>query len=659
MPEKPQRGAAGRRGVRRARHQVGPGFDPGRRALIGLAASLAVPLLMPAARAVRAAGAGLPEADSPVLRVEHFRMSGDGADWSGALNRALIAARAGRRDLVMPAVPEVLLLASAVEIVPDADGWTPVIHGNGARFRLGNVSAGFRYRGRKDGAPENPLMGGIRDIEIDYAGIGDPASNSGARGVYLSNGGGSLTFERVRGQNMAFGYHIQNWRYADGGSPGGGITTRDCDCRGMPSSDRSAKWYPFADQGDLSVDMPGDVVAPGQIAVIATPDEGITSYGARRAARSLLWANETSRPIRVPAVLSAEALAQSGLSLKGAAAMVNGRMLDAVTWAYWTSGGRRLADCIVPAETGLIDGADHDGGYYGTMLSGTRSYNVKRYRSRNNVRGIAGQNGARNVHLRDVSIARSLSSAILAGYNAPGWRIEDFEIEASSDRWVGEALIHLQLGAGAAVIGRGCIRMSDNQRTGQYAIRIGPNSPDCRIEGPVTITGDCAKAYVVVESAWDQTLTARHRESYANADYREIASIPMTGISLRNITIAASPAKAAAAPTAIAIIQAGDIAIAGLLIENITITSGRHGADLKFITSTIGSHAPAIEDVSIIDFATFHDVHGQRPWRRARVVAAQGMKPFQCLRNVSGLQDRCSRQPVVACWPGGSVLSPS
>ncbi|MDG2004490.1 MAG: hypothetical protein P8J20_14290 [Novosphingobium sp.] len=551
-----------------------------------------------------------------------------------------------RRDVEILPSSGLLPILSLVEIIPDASGWTPVIFANHNRFRLGNVTAGFRYRGRKDGAPENPLSGGMRDCVIDYDNIGNPKGNSGARGVYISNGGGQLRLERIRGVNMYFGYHIQNWRYADGGHPGGGITTVDCDCKGNPSDHLVPKWYPFGDQGDVSVEMPGDLIAPGQSAVIATPEERLTSYGAKRPARTRIWSNATRMPIRVPETLSAAALSAAGLARGGETARVHNKTtLGAAIHAYWTSGGRRKPDCVVKAETGRIDGADHDGGYYGTMLQGTREYFVSGYRSRNNVRGIAGQQGAHNVHLRDIAISRSTSSAILAGYNSTGWTIDDFTIEASNERWVGESLINIQLGAGGARIGRGRIAMGNDIKSGQYAVKFGPNSPGCRIDGPLEITGDCSRAYIAVESAMDKTLSARHPENYAQFDYSGLASLAMTGIRLRNITIQANSVKPRV-PTAIAIIQAsdgapsqgyhGDIGISDLVIENVTITSDKHAAQLKLIQSAGPSNPDRrIRGVTMRNFRTPATV------RRGNHMMdlPDGLEHFSQLSDVSGMPD--------------------
>ncbi len=541
------------------------------------------------------------EREAP-LPVSAFREPGDGADWSPALNRAFARASQLRRNLEMPRASQPLLLAGAVDIAPDAGGMTPWLYGRGAGVRLANVGAGFRYRGRKDGMRENPLAGGMSDLVIDYRGIGDPAVNSGARGVYISNGGGSLTFERVRGVGMAFGYHIQNWRYADGGHPGGRLTTRDCDCSGVAADHAAPKWYPFGDQGDLSIGMPGDLVKPGQATVIATVEHQLASYAAFRPAQAVYWRNRTTRPVRIPDALTAAALTEAGLVRGPASASLHGTMLDAITHAYWSSGGRRSGDCVVRAEGGLIDGADHDGGYYGTMLSGVESYEVRDYRTRNNVRGIAGQHGARRVTLQGVRIARSQSSAILAGYDAPDWRIDDFEIEASNDRWIGEALMNFQLGAANTVVGRGSIRMGDDQKTGQYAVKFGPNSPGCRIDGPLTISGDCARAYIAVESAWDRSLSRANPENYAQHDYRGIASLAMEDIALTNITIAAKSVDQQV-PTAIAVIQASDgdaaagghgmVPIVDLTIDNVAILSDKHRADVKLIRSVPARTAAA------------------------------------------------------------------
>lgn len=615
-----------------------------RRAIQGLAVTLAAPGWAASGRI-----SGNPRAEtedsgkSPII-VDDLRSSADGLDWAVAFNRALNLARRERRNVMVGGSGRTTSLLTTIEIIPAADGWTPTIFANDSHFILGNVGAGFRYRGRKDGALENPRSGGLRDCVIDYASIGDPKVNSGPRGIYLSNGGGSLRFERVRGVNMFFGCHIQNWRYADGGSPGGGITTVDCDCHGWPSDDRSHKWYPFCDQGDVTIDMPGDTIAVGASAVIATPQNRVTGYAAQQPARALFWTNNTGMPVRIPDELSEEALKSAGLTQGKETGVIDGLTLSALTVAYWKSGGKRQPDCVIQAQTGLIDGADHDGGYYGTMLQGTREYVVKRYRTRNNVRGIAGQEGAKNVRLNDVEIRRSVSSAILAGYNASGWTIDNFIIEASNDRWVGEALINLQLGASGARIGRGEILMGDDQKTGQYAVKFGPNSPNCRIDGPLLIKGDCAKAYVAVESAWDRKLSSKYKESYAQIDYSGIASQPMTNIRLCNLRIEAQSVRATV-PTAIAIIQANDgsisngfhgpIGVSDLIVENVVITSTKHECYLKLIESDDAPSA-GIRNVVLRNFLT-----PPSGGKSTKLTLPDGMRHFRCAQNVSNLADHC------------------
>lgn len=622
--------------------------SPNRRRLIGGAiCSLGVGYLAFPKRSLGLQRPYPQEEYQSLLQVEQFRHSSDGEDWAPAFNRAL--AEAGRRgkDVEVGGTGQRLPLFSLVEIVPENDGWTPTIYAKDSIFVLHRVGSGFRYRGIKDGAPANAVRGGIQDCIIDYGNLGDPAVNAGPRGVFLSNAGGELQLFRVRGVNISFGYHIQNWRYADGGRPGGGLTTIGCDCRGPISSDRSRKWYPFGDQGDLTIDMPGDIVPAGEMAVIATTEDAPTSYGARRPARAMFWANDGTVPVRVPNDLSRPSLMAAGLTEKGEKRRFGKQELDAITYAYWSSGGAKKPDCVVQAQTGLISSVKHDGGYYGTMLQGTREYVVADFQSRNNVRGIVGQQGAKNVHLSEIRISETLSSAILAGYNAPGWSIEEFLIEASNDRWVGEALINLQLGAAGATIGRGNIRMGDNQKNGQYAVKFGPNSPGCRIEGPLQISGDCARAYVAVESAWNDRLAATYPESYSRFDYRGIASVPMDGIQLRNITIAAN-SRHANVPTAIAIIQAsdgnaregfhGEIGISDLVIENVIISSTKHVAYLKFIQPT--GTDPNGGNVRNVELSNFR-IPRREPSGSAKLAFPRDKAAFRCIRNVSSIADRC------------------
>lgn len=517
----------------------------------------------------------------PALLVDDFIEAGDRDDAAPALTRAFAAGLAQRRSLQL-AQGRTYSLRSAVEI-ENRDGWTPVLFGNGARIDILTEAAGFRYRGVKSGQRANPAEGGIRDLTIDANLI---AVSNGVWAITVENGGG-LVFEAVEGINFRQGYGVLNFRYADGGAPVGGVTVRDCRFSGSVL-ERTAdpKWYGFSDTGDLSSVKPGDEVPDGASRAIATVETGRNGAGMPRFAKVLHWSNRTGRPVTVPASLTESSLAGAGLTKGPASLSLNGATVSPVFFDYYSSGGTLLPDCVVPAAGGTLENYECHGSYYSAYLSGVASYTIRGYRSDLAIRGLAAEWGARRISVDDIRVRESLSSAWLFGYNCPDCSVTNFRVEELTSRWVGEALSNVQLSAPRFVLGRGSMVTRDNVTNGQYFIKASVDCSDFRVEGPVHLRGDCRKAYVCIESAYNSAVARSNPEHYPQSRiYDGGASRDMSGIRLRNIRIDAVTVKPEAA-TALCLMQVadavhGEIGLSDIVIENFHAGSPKHVHHLK------------------------------------------------------------------------------
>lgn len=536
-----------------------------------------------ASEAAAREGIGAAANDKLALLVDDYYETADGSDWAPAFTRAFAAGLTSGRELRLTS-GATYAISTAVEIENDA-GWTPTLYGNNALIDIQAEAAGFRYRGIKSGQAANPAEGGIRDLMIDANSI---AVSNGVWAITMENGGG-LTFDNVFGFGWTLGYGILNFRYADGGAPVGKPTFRNCRFTGTTLANTgSAKWYGISDSGDLSSVMPGGSIAAGAVRAVATINAtGNNGVGMPRFANVYQWTNSTGSPITVPSSLLEADLTAAGLTKGAATATLNGATVTAPVYDYYSNGGDVLPDCVVKGAGGLIDGFDCDGSYYPVYLSGVDSYDVRNYRVENPIRGFACEWGAKKVRVRGIRVRESYSSAWLFGYNCPDCSVDDFEVENITSRWVGEALNNVQLSSPRFTLGRGRMQTSSTA-TGQYFIKASVDCSDFRVDGPVYLKGDCAKAYVCVESAYNGTITAANPEHYAaSSAYDGGASNDMSGIRLRNIEIVADTTKAAyAGATAICLMQVADavngqIGLSDILLENITALSDKHVRSFK------------------------------------------------------------------------------
>ncbi len=547
------------------------------------------------------------------VQIDEFYRSIDGEDHAPALIRAFAFARdAGRPIAATPAARYRLL--QPVEIWPEVDGKIPDFDGASAEFILGstdtsvnNDACGFRIRGRKSGAASNPVAGVWHDLVINANHVQSP---NGVRGIFIENGGGDLLFRNIHGKNYIQGYHIQNFRYADGGSTNGGLNIRDCFVKGARGGARpTPRWYAISDAGDLSVAMPSDLIASGTSVVISTVQNGSTGGAVPKAATACYWKNSTTRPIAVPSDLSAASLSKAGFDQGASNIEVNGVLTPAIVADYYLSGGKRKANCVVPAEKGEIDNVRIDGGYYGAYLSGCEQYKITKYHSINAVRGIACEWGAKNISLVGANIENTLSTAILFGYNCPNGFIDKITITESNDRWIGEALINVQLSSPKFRIARTSITTGNRQISGQYHIKISVDCSDFEIVGPVVLSGDCAKAYICVESAWNSELSKGHIEHYPQSRfYSGAASNDMTGGLISNVLIHANSVKKEV-PTVLCLMQVkdsahGEIALGPVHIENIRVDSSKHKKYLKLVEGS--DPAKRIDNCSLKNCAFPH-----------------------------------------------------
>jgi len=570
--------------------------------------------------------------ESAPLLVDDFYEQEDREDDAPSFTRAYAAGLATHKHVRLTA-GRTYSFFSTVEI-GNNDGWTPGLFGNSARIDVRTEAGGFRYRGIKSGQPANAARGFIRDLTGD---ANELAISNGVWFITLENGGG-LTFDNVHGLNFKQGYGILNYRYADGGEPDGQLAVRNCRFSGVrlaSTSDR--KWYGFSDTGDLSSVRPGEAIPAGAARAVATINRGNNGVGMPRFANSHQWRNLTADSILVPPSLAEGDLISVGLTKGAASPNLNGTTVPAVVYDYYSSGGTVLADCIVQSPGGLLENFECDGAYYAAYLSGVSAYNIRDFRSAYAIRGLACEWGAKKVAVTGIRVRESLSSAWLFGYNCPDCSVDNFTVEELTNRWVGEALSNVQLSAPRFTLGGGSMVTRNNVTDGQYFIKASVDCSDFEVAGPVILRGDCRKAYVCIESAYNRRIARDNPEHYAqSAIYDGGASRDMTGIRLRNIDIQADTVKAAAA-TALCLMQVadaihGEIGLSDIVIENVRVSSPKHLHLIKFYEG--GADAKQINGVSMHQVELPATASGG-----ARMVLPRGRLHFSEVRSVTSLAD--------------------
>lgn len=536
----------------------------------------------------------------PVLTPEQFTTPvGDEHDWAPAFTAMWTTATLlDRMAEALPGRSYRLLTTVDVEPHPETGGTAPldlrgaVIKLGKDRPSIGDEYAGIRFRGVHSGRPRNISRGLLKNGTIDANNIGidpdlslttKPDFSNGVIGVMTENAS-NVIVDGLHGRNYLQGYHVLFFRYTDGGLGGDGncfLNSRVVgrDGRTNVRGTWNTKWYAHSSTCDLTVGLPGDVIAPGDSLVLSTPRT--TPFGAGlNGATPVYWINKTASPVTVPPAMSESAYRAAGLT-RGEP--------SSLTDEYRASGGSRIGRPVVRGRNNEARNLLVEGGYYGVTSIGAEEHYLDGLVLKRNVRGLAGEWSSINGRVGVVEVVDNKSSAFLLGYGCTGWRGQKLVREEGENpnAWIGEALFNIQLSSGNLRWERIETRTPPEVATGQYHIHIGPDCSDVYI-GPSILRGDCAKAWVAVESAWNTATARRHVELYSSGD--GWTAKPMHDIQFDGITIEVGTAEAVTA-TAFAILQVndavhGEARLSGVRLTGCRAISPKHAQAVKILESS-------------------------------------------------------------------------
>jgi len=231
-----------------------------------------------------------------------------------------------------------------------------------------------------------------------------------------------------------------------------------------------------------------------------------------------------------------------------------------------------------------------DGGYYGITLISALYNTVMGNTLYNNIRGIAMEWTASENIVQANRIFRNVSTGILMGYGCSDNLVDANRINTEI-QWIGEALIKCGLGSQRNTISRNKTKTSNNVATGEYHIYVHCDASDNSVLDN-ELYGDCARAYIGVESAWNSTQTAvEHFAQGKGSSLNDLSHLNMNNVAVKGNTIRAASTKSTV-PTAIYFGQINDNkgshVLSGCVIEDNVITSEKHIAQLKVIEMSSG-----------------------------------------------------------------------
>ncbi len=521
---------------------------------------------------------GGPKPVTAPLLVDDFHDGGRGGDYTRAFNAAFRAGRDRHLHLSCRAGGRYAVQGS-LNILPDSTGWTPDLDLNGATIVLGSESAGFRRRGIKDGEAVNASSGGIRNGTIDANHI---TGGNGVRCIFGSNSGG--TSDAVKIINMAGGYGWLRHCYVDGGEPvGRPVFTGEVS--GRLDGGEPLKWYACGDSSDLTVALPGDLVAPGQTVALASPKSGpVESTGCAPLGVTAYWTNTSANPVQVPDGSDARRVAAGLVTQRISHKRVNGTVMSTVQAEYVESGGHRRATGAVRAVGALFRQVQTRGGYYGVVVIGQDGVRLEDVSVQDCVRGVVGQFGATRLTAERIRVSGSVSSAVLLGYGSSGCELNDIQIDAGS-RWSGEALVNVTLGSGDANIRNVRTITPPEVLHGQYHVYLGPGCGRSRFSH-LSLNGDCIKAFIAVESAW-RTVPSEPECFSGGPAYSGISSTDLTDVEISDVFISV-PSETQSTATALALIQNnddvnGEIGLSNIIVLRFQAPSSKHAHSLRLI----------------------------------------------------------------------------
>jgi len=265
---------------------------------------------------------------------------------------------------------------------------------------------------------------------------------------------------------------------------------------------------------------------------------------------------------------------------------------------YYQATGIAARCSIAPRDIVVVDNIV-SGGYYCIYGQSLLNSIIANNRCSNSVRGIAFEFCCSNNLVDGNRIKDCKSAGILNAYGCSGNSLINNLIETAV--WVGEALIKSGLGSSRVLIANNKTMTQSPVTTGEYHIYVHCDASFTKIDGN-HCTGDCYKAFIGVESAWNPALLDTRHFAYqkSNTNY---AFATTTGVEVVNNLIDALTSKAAgAAPDAIyfgAVIDAtaGPLALTECLVAGNRVTTDKHAHQLGIIEHQIAAPVAAVTNM--------------------------------------------------------------
>lgn len=320
---------------------------------------------------------------------------------------------------------------------------------------------------------------------------------------------------------------------------------------------------------------------------------------------------------------------------------------DAVS--YYVALGVAPSGAILATRNAIVFN-ELDGGYYGiTNISALYSEIVGNW-CRNNIRGIAMEWTSSEGLIALNQIRRNVSAGILAGYGCRELTIDNNRIYPE-DQWIGEALIKVGLSSPNCKITNNKTKTSNNVATGDYHIYVHCDSSDCVIEDN-DLAGDCYRAYIGVESAWNSTQTAiEHFAQGKGSSLNDLTNANMNNVTVRNNDIRAVSTKSTV-PTALYFGQINDNkgvhSLTGLVVDGNTIYSAKHVWQMKVIEMNSGSFANNVLKKQVFERAST-PANFSLPRFLNHFLEVDGNMPFDSGWSVNSLP-MADTTPSVGLW---------
>lgn len=168
------------------------------------------------------------------------------------------------------------------------------------------------------------------------------------------------------------------------------------------------------------------------------------------------------------------------------------------------------------------------GGYYGIALANVQDYLIEGNTVSRNTRNISLQQNCSQGQVRLNDLSDSISSSIHLAYASNDNVIENNTI--TTTRSVGEGLLQAYVGSS-----RNTFRHNSTMATvsagPKWHVYVGVHANDNRVEAN-TLQGNCSRAYIAVEAAWDSTNPHPVHRAIGFPSTDNFASQDLTGVQL-------------------------------------------------------------------------------------------------------------------------------